>query len=618
MKQLQISKTLSLPTDAVTQKLAFIGRTGSGKSYGATKLAELFHSIGAQFIAIDPVGIWYGLRIPVNNQSKGIDIPVFGGLHGDISLDSNSGSLIADLVADRNISVIIDVSQFEFDTQKAKFVNDFASRFFYRKKALPSPVHLFLEECDEFIPQEKQKGEEKMIHAIKRIAKQGRNFGIGLSLISQRPQAINKNALNQTECLFAFQMTGSHERRAMKEWIDAKALNSDIAQILPRLKQGHTHVYSPVWLEADEEIFIAAKETYSPGTTPKFGERVKAAKPLAPVEIEQLKTAMAATVEKAKENDPKELQKQIAVLKAEKAKLLSAKPSVAPVKDDKAIERAINQAQQQWDKKNKSIKQSLEQAMKFLIEITTKNFDASVPTDEIRKAIEAAVNTATSKMETSWLTKTKEFTALRRQAQLIISKMKDIVENDIPVAVEVIHNKPFSVSPARKTPSEKSTASVPSNSEIGNSGLRRILTALYQYPDGLSAKQVGIIAGLKASSGTFTSYASRGKSSGWMEGSPQHYKITQEGIDALGEVTPLPTGEDLFNYWMREFGDSGASRILEAVYRAYPNSIDRAQVGEQAGISHTSGTFTSYLSRLKAYNLIEGKSELKASPSLFQ
>lgn len=43
MKALTLAHTLELPADeAATQKYGFIGRSGSGKSYAAMKLAELF------------------------------------------------------------------------------------------------------------------------------------------------------------------------------------------------------------------------------------------------------------------------------------------------------------------------------------------------------------------------------------------------------------------------------------------------------------------------------------------------------------------------------------------------------------------------------------------------
>jgi len=54
---LLLSDRLALPLSAVTEKLAFLGRTGSGKTYGAMKLAELMLDAGAQVGVIDPVGV---------------------------------------------------------------------------------------------------------------------------------------------------------------------------------------------------------------------------------------------------------------------------------------------------------------------------------------------------------------------------------------------------------------------------------------------------------------------------------------------------------------------------------------------------------------------------------
>src|SRR6266853_5271609 len=100
---LAISDDLSLPIEAITQKLSFLGRTGSGKSYAATKLCELMLHAKAQVVAIDPVGVWYGLR-----AGGTFSIPVFGGLHGDIPLDAEAGEAMADLIAERNLSAVLD------------------------------------------------------------------------------------------------------------------------------------------------------------------------------------------------------------------------------------------------------------------------------------------------------------------------------------------------------------------------------------------------------------------------------------------------------------------------------------------------------------------------------
>lgn len=185
--KLHIAATLSLPLNAVTQKLAMLGRTGSGKTYGATKLAEEMLDAGAQIVALDPVGAWYGLRLAANGRDAGIAIPVFGGLHGDVPLEPSAGPLIADLIVDRGISAICDVSQFEHDADKIRFATAFSARFFFRKKSAPSAVHVFMEEAQEFLPESPRKEEGTMLHHFRRMWKLGRNFGIGGTIILPTP-----------------------------------------------------------------------------------------------------------------------------------------------------------------------------------------------------------------------------------------------------------------------------------------------------------------------------------------------------------------------------------------------------------------------------------------------
>src|SRR6185503_19991412 len=100
-----------------------------------------------------------------NGKGEGLDIPLFGGVHGDIPLEATAGAMLADVIVDRGMSTVLDVSQFEADSDKARFALDFAARFYYRKKSSPSAIHVFIEECQESIPQNIQRGEEQMLHA---------------------------------------------------------------------------------------------------------------------------------------------------------------------------------------------------------------------------------------------------------------------------------------------------------------------------------------------------------------------------------------------------------------------------------------------------------------------
>lgn len=336
MTTLKITDDLQLPIRAVTEKLGFIGTTGSGKTYAASKLAELFWAEGAQFIVLDPVGVWYGLRLQADGKRpSSIQIPIFGGLHGDVPLEPTGGALVADLLVERALSAILDVSQFESDMDKARFAKAFADRFYFKKKAAPSAVHLFLEECQEFVPQNPQKGEEGMLHAFTRMQKLGRNFGIGSSYITQRPQEVNKKALNLAQTLFVFRTTGLHERKSIEAWIQDKGLDLDIAGDLPKLSTGTCHVWSPEFLKVSKVVPIATKETFNASATPGVGGK-RQARELAPIDLEQIKTDMAATIEKAKAEDLKELRRQLAEVRKNYEALASrpapkAEPTVKEV-----------------------------------------------------------------------------------------------------------------------------------------------------------------------------------------------------------------------------------------------------------------------------------------------
>lgn len=71
--RLKLADSLSLPLDAVTQKHAWLGVTGSGKTYGASKLAELFWHAGAQFVVLDPRGrvVWPAPREKRQDAERG-------------------------------------------------------------------------------------------------------------------------------------------------------------------------------------------------------------------------------------------------------------------------------------------------------------------------------------------------------------------------------------------------------------------------------------------------------------------------------------------------------------------------------------------------------------------
>lgn len=93
--------------------------------------------------------------------------------------------------------------------------------------------------------------------------------------------------------------------------------------------------------------------------------------------------------------------------------------------------------------------------------------------------------------------------------------------------------------------------------------------------------------------------------------------LPEAGLQALGSYDPLPTGRALLDYWLNELGQSGAARLLQALAEAYPQALTKGEAGERAGLSAGSGTFGTYLSKLRTLELVEGSGELRASEELF-
>lgn len=583
MKALRLSADLTLPLEAVTQKFAFLGKNGSGKTYGASKLAELMLDAGAQIVALDPVGVWYGLRLAADGKAPGIRIPVFGGLYGDLPLELTAGALIADVIVDRAISAVIDVSQFEYDTDKTKFCTDFARRLFHRKKAAPSAIHLFLEEAQEFLPQNPQRGEERMLHEMTRIGKVGRNHGFGWTLITPRPQEVNKKALNLTEVVLAFQTNGTHERKAIAEWVKEKGQDVDVVEILPKLKPGHAHAWSPSWLEISEEIHIAEKRTFNASATPKVGATAVEARPLAPIDLEKLKLDMAATIEKKKAEDPVELKKQLAERDRRIRQLASAKPGervvTKPVVDQAAIDRAVAHVRKQYNGFLAQIAKSLE---------TSAAMAARIP-DRIAADLKDIAD-FTRKLETERPADAAGAGAERRARQSF--------SDPVPPALH------------RPAVQPRDRIEIELNGNGTVSGVQqRILNTIQGFAslgiDEPDKATVAALVGYHPNAKSYSNAIGGLRTSGYIEyPAGGRIRLTEQGSVIAEDKLAISTVDELHEVWFDKLGGV-AKRILTPLLAAYPDPVEADVVAGNAGYHPNAKSFSNMKGRLRTLGLID-------------
>jgi hypothetical protein len=163
-----------------------------------------------------------------------------------------------------------------------------------------TPRHLFIEEAPEFVPQRAaHRVTAQCKEAVERLVRLGRNRGYGVTLISQRPATVDKDVLSQCENLFVLRTPGPHDRRALEEWIEAKATARGLEKFLGELAglaNGTAWFWSPQWLDRFERVRIRQRMTYHPGATRTIGEAPKAVA-LADVGrfVEQLKRQLTKT-----------------------------------------------------------------------------------------------------------------------------------------------------------------------------------------------------------------------------------------------------------------------------------------------------------------------------------
>ena len=79
------------------------------------------------------------------------------------------------------------------------------------------PIAIFAEEAHLYIPNDLHKGiSEVSLDTFERIAKEGRKYGVGLVIVSQRPSEVNRTVLSQCNNTIALRLTNAEDQAVVK------------------------------------------------------------------------------------------------------------------------------------------------------------------------------------------------------------------------------------------------------------------------------------------------------------------------------------------------------------------------------------------------------------------
>jgi hypothetical protein len=588
------------PIQLGSQGNGILGIRDSGKSYTASYLAERLFEADIPFIAFDPIGIWRFLRVPGQQRGgKGYPVVVAGGKEGDLPLTETGAPEIVRAAMRNGVSLVIDLFDIKLSKAAWRRIVTQCVRVLLHENQAHGLRHVFLEEAAEFIPQ--KPNDWDVYNELEKLARMGGNSRLGYTLINQRSQEVSKAILELCENIFLHRQRGKNALENLDKWLSVSGADERLAILksLPDLPQGDCWA----WIGGDQPrpptlVHVPRKNSLHPDRRVMRGDI--AAKPKNAVDVGKFVAGMKSTLVEVEEldkaNNPVLLRKRIAELEAAARKAL---PPAAPI-DKSADKKAAADREAKAHTRGKI--DGYGEAMKDIASI----FRDLAPTMAKLQPLVTSIEESGKQIE-GWATRTKE-----KQAEL--AKQVPTQSGSPMGPGPAPARAPASAMPAARKPSPAANG----DGTLNNSE-RKIVDAMRWWNvlgiPAPSHAQVAFIAGYSRKSGTWSTYLSRLRSAGMIEGRGD-LVLTAEGAAIAAEPAAPPTREALHAAVLGKI-DAPLQRILTPLLEAYPAGLSHPRAAGIAGYSHESGTWSTYLSRLRSLDLIAGRGELKAEPWLF-
>lgn len=570
---IDLAPGVQLPPEIVTATVAILANRGGGKSAVAHRLVELMYAAGLPVVVIDIKGDWWGIRSSADGSGPGLPFYIFGGDHGDLPLEPTAGELLADLIVDDRIPAVLDLSHMS-KTQARTFATAFAERLYHRNR---DPLHIVIEEADVLVPQRASAATARLLGAMEDLAKRGRNRGIGMTICSQRAQETAKSVLDLMETVILLRTTGPRSIKAVQDWISVNADHDDttartVISSLPSLPTGHGWIWSPAFLRILERVEFPMFTTFDSHATPKPGQRRNIPNERAEIDLDKLGAEIAATRQRAQDNDPRRLHSEIQTLRTE---LTAANRRV-----DEATAHATTLTQQLADRDHQI------DTLRALVDELTS--------DQVHTAAVESLRSAITLIEASISTLETDLPAPPAAA----APTRPATPATAPVA------PPTLPAPAPAPPQPPSEPSGPTTARF-RAGANRMIQALAAMaPLRLTKAQWATVAHMKHTGGTWSTYLGEIRRAGLIDESPAGFTLTQAGWDHIGHRPEPMTAQQLQQHYL-DILRAGAARMLQAVIDAHPAGLTKTELAEVSGVTASGGTFSTYLGDLRRNGLVE-------------
>lgn len=236
-----------------------IALTGSKKvKRGVAPLTKVLNTLHGRPYTLDDV-----IRI-FELDEETAKLPILQDLYylREMGILTEKGTPISDLV-EKGMTTVINLRGTPPDIQEV-VVNRLASSLFeLRKRGRIPPLLLVVEEAHNFAPQQ---GEAVCSKVMRTLASEGRKFGLGLVVVSQRAAKVDKNVLSQCNTQFILKITNPNDLSTIEKSLEG--VTRGMVEVIPSLPVGVAIVSSP---DLSVPVFVEVR----PRETAHGGESVR-------------------------------------------------------------------------------------------------------------------------------------------------------------------------------------------------------------------------------------------------------------------------------------------------------------------------------------------------------
>ena len=589
--------------ELLTTRLLVQANSGGGKSWLLRRLAEqLFGKV--QTIILDPEGEFFTLR-----EKFGY---VLVGEGGETPADVRSAALLAQKFMELKVSAVCDLFEAfrSRPTERRQWVRLFLNALLEVPRSQWSPLIVIIDEAHKFCPQETPKAgsqqEREIIAGCKdamiALATTGRKRGFCPVWATQRLAKLDKDASAELfNRLVGMTIEDVDVDRAADLMSVSREDKQDFRTSLRTLNPGQFYAFGRAISKVRELITVGDIQTRHPesGKAARYSEP-----PPMPEAVAKLLPKLADLPKEAedKARTEAEYKREIRELRMKVKAAERAQASAAPATAGKTVIKA----DPQQARTIQQLRTALEDAVKIIAKINAIGFEGTdVKPEEISAAIEKAATEVGKLAGQKIAMKRRELEKLQEEVNRLLAKLQArLGDENVQISVDVTKNEPVTVRTAPEPRPIREPASVDGITQ----SQMKILQAAAEFhaigiPD-VSKKWLAARSGASHKSSAYSNNLGALRSRGLLD-----YRSGQVFLTPAGLELAVPQQEVLGREQMaascKNLLTSSQCAIFDALYRAYPNGMNREDLAQAAGASPTSSAFSNNLGAMRSAGMID-------------